>query len=356
MPGEWIAPKAREIHAKHFGGEWEDTGGDVLQGHCPASHAHSQSNAKTDARIYLAYGPNGQTPGCYCLHGSCKPFLEKMNESFREELFRKDGTHGKGGPAAPGVARAPISKESWIPAYDESRLRHLVTAVPNVTEEWFMARSKIDVRKMTGGDFLETLYQPNERIIVFTEFKGPGDFLWEVGKGGYRLARQRGVRAVRSPLPVDGGKDGVWFLCNPVDGQWHANPRREGRFSRRSMESVTRWRYMVLESDEAPQELWFRFLAMAPMQTAAIYSSGGKSWHALLRVDCQTKADFDTLLRNKMKRILPIFGADPAAMTPVRLTRLPGCTRGGRLQKLIYLNPDVLDETPIRDMKPLRSI
>lgn len=355
MAGEWIAPKAREIHGRFFGGEWEDLGGDVLQGHCPGREAHSKSSARTDARIYLTYGPAGQTPGCYCLHSSCKGHLEGLNEKFREELFRRDGK-GTRGPSGAAVARAPMARESWIPKYDEARLRHVVTAVPRVTEEWFMTRSPVDVRKMTGADYLEALYEPGERVIVFSEFKGPGDFLWEVGRGGYRLAAQRGVQAVRSVLPVDGGRDGVWYLCNPVDGKWHMNPRREGRYSRRSQESVTSWRYMVLESDEAPQELWFRFLAMAPMRTAAIYSSGGKSWHALLRVDCETKADFDVLLRNKMKRILPVFGADPAAMTPVRLTRLPGCTRGGRLQRLIYLNPEVADETPIRDMKPARTL
>ncbi len=72
----------------------------------------------------------------------------------------------------------------------------------------------------------------------------------------------------------------------------------------------------------------------------------------------QDKASFDAYLRGEAKRVLPIFGADPGAMTPVRLTRLPGCTRKGRMQELIYLNPapDVRQPRRIRDMAKLRGV
>jgi hypothetical protein len=32
-------------------------------------------------------------------------------------------------------------------------------------------------------------------------------------------------------------------------------------------------------------------------------------------------------------------GADPGALSAVRLTRLPGCWRGGKEQKLLYFSP-----------------
>lgn len=251
-----------------------------------------------------------------------------------------------------GVAPAPRAKEAWIPAYSEARLRAAVKVVPEeIDERWFMERSEVDVRGMTAGKFLEWVFEPGERVIVFTEFKGPGDFLWEVGRGGYRLAKQRGTKAVRSDLP-SGGPDGVWYLCNPVDGLWYPNPRQEGRYSRRSAESVTGWRHLVLESDQAPHDLWLRFLAMAPLAIVAIYSSGGKSWHALVRVDQPDKPSFDAWLRAQGKRVLPIFGADPAAMTPVRLTRLPCTMRGGREQKLIYLRP----RPPVNPVEPIITL
>lgn len=341
MAGEWIAPKARTLYAKFFPGDWEDKGGDLLEGRCPAEGAHTGGSARTDCRVFLSYGPQGQPPGIYCLHKSCLGQLEPMNAAFREALFSYDKEPGRSyKPAEEGVVkRAPREKEQWIPEYNEAKLRGVVLAVPPVNEAWFMERSPVDVRGIGPAEFIEQVFQPEDRVMVFTSFFSQGEYLWEVGRGGYRLAEQRGVKAVRSKLPVDGGKDGIWYLSNPVDGQWHANPRRDGKFSRRSEESVTAWRHLVLESDKAPEDLWMRFLAMAPVSVVAIYSSGGRSWHALVRVDQPDKASFDALLRTHVKPTLPLLGADPGALTPVRLTRLPGCTRGGREQRLIYLNP-----------------
>jgi hypothetical protein len=191
----------------------------------------------------------------------------------------------------------------------------------------------------------------------------------------------------------------VWFLCNPVDGEYHDNPRLGGKQSRRSQESVTAWRYMVLESDEADPRQWLAALAQMPLRVAAIYTSGGRSIHVLVRVNAASKADWDAMAYT-LKPILTVLGADPGAITAVRLTRLPGCYRGqkgprrpnnppvlkrrvdeplefdadgdpiwtpkpepepfpasrwrgGKLQELLYLNPDP-DGTPIRS-KPTRQ-
>jgi hypothetical protein len=70
-------------------------------------------------------------------------------------------------------------------------------------------------------------------------------------------------------------------------------------------------------------------------------------------VDCDTKAQFDSL-RDDLIPVLCPLGADAAAITAVRLTRLPGTLRHGtkgkdgklqpypapRLQRLLYLNPN----------------
>lgn len=345
-----------------------------------------------------------------------KECLRMVGEIVLGDAGLRQGREGSAANA--GVVRqAPRAREEWIPEFNLGKLRGMTLAMPAVNEDWFMERSPVDPRKVTPGEFLEHCFRPGERVMVFTEFRGTGDFLWEVGKGGYRLGEKRGVSAVRSNLPVDGGADGVWYLCNPLDGQWYANPRQQGKFSRRSQESVTSWRHLVLECDEektfvkranwlreasrlrelgkvseidagfrkqdprwaktieeAPETwlataaqydqwapevpgLWMRFLAMAPLAIKAIYSSGGASWHALVEGNWPDKATFDTYLRNSAKRTLPIIGADPGAMTPVRLTRLPGCTRNGREQKLIYLNPNPSAAgVPVRDLVRLRSL
>jgi hypothetical protein len=115
---------------------------------------------------------------------------------------------------------------------------------------------------------------------------------------------------------------------------------------------VTDWRFLVLESDHAPENLWLKALVQLPFPVSAIYTSGGRSVHALVKVGCKTKADFDGL-RDDLVQVLAPLGADAAAMTAVRLSRLPGLYRHGskdkdgklqrypkpRWQKLLWLNP-----------------
>ena len=137
----------------------------------------------------------------------------------------------------------------------------------------------------------------------------------------------------------------MWFLCQPVSGKWYPNPRNRDRetgtmkLSRRSQEAVTAWRYLVLESDEAPEDLWLNFLAILPLPIAAIYTSGGKSIHALIRVFARSKEEWDGIKR-VMVGVLTKLGADAGALSAVRLTRLPGCLRGQRKQELLCLNPE----------------
>ena len=130
--------------------------------------------------------------------------------------------------------------------------------------------------------------------------------------------------------------------------------------------NVTSFRYAVLESDVAPEPLWIKALVKLPVPIVAIYSSGGKSLHALIRIDAGDKLHWDRIVRGTnqgsaarttgLMRVVCPLGADPAALTAVRLTRLPFCMREGtsgkegyvryerpRLQELIYLNPMALD-------------
>lgn len=191
-----------------------------------------------------------------------------------------------------------------------------------VTGEWLANRSAHDPATIYAKRFLELLYQPGEKVLVFDVFASQGQAFWPSDE-----------------LPV-AGKDGVWFLAQPVNGQSVPNPRT-GKMSRRSQESVTAFRYLVLESDKAEMRDWLGLLVQLPLQIDAIYTSGGKSVHALVRVDCRTHEEWENYVRGLMPtlNLLGMAGVDPATLTSVRLTRLPGCMRNGKLQKLLYLRP-----------------
>jgi len=271
---------------------------------------------------------------------------------------------GSGLPPRGDGSVAPTAAPAEEPApkvlrFDVEALRRFHRPDLAADVEWFAERSPVDPRDCGPVEFLERLFLPGEKVLIFTDQGSQGQYIHWAGHGSYVLGSKPGVKAKGSVLPR-GGKEGVWFLCQPVDGRWYPNPRAprtksgELKLSRRSMESVTAWRYLVLESDEAPEALWRNLLAQLPLPIAAIYSSGGRSIHALVKLRVDSKGEWDAVKR----QIAPLFtrlGADGGALSAVRLTRLPGCLRGERRQSLLYLNPEPELGLPICAM-PVRAL
>jgi hypothetical protein len=213
--------------------------------------------------------------------------------------------------------------------------------------DWFAARSYADPSLLDSAGFLSLLYA-GEKVLIFSDDRSQGQALWP-----------------DEPIPACGPR-GMWYLANPVSGLEYPNPRT-GKTSRRSEESVTRWKFALLESDEADPRIWLGALAKTTLPVSAIYSSGGRSVHALIRVPGSgtgmsalsgptSKAEWDAWARAQ-KATLARIGADPKALTAVRLTRLPQQYRPekGALQKLLYVNPwppfgeRIIDRPPVRD-------
>jgi len=295
------------------------------------------------------------------------------------------------------VSSSPRAKGARIiksrraePKFEPETLARIAAKLPAADFEFLKARSPICPETQTPATFLNHLYRSGEKVIVFDVFQSQGRHVchW-------------------SEPPADAGcldhlrtgcLKGVWFLSNPVDGKFHPNPRQGNKMSRRSEESVTSWRYLLVESDKAETIPWVAALVQLPLRIAAIYSSGRRSIHALIRLDATSKADLDTKAA-KIKPMLIALGADEKGMRAVQLTRLPGCFRdqvgpvarkmpimrkrlvddpleydaagdpiwtpkpepppppnpwtGGQLQELYYLNPEP-DLTPICQ-KPTRD-
>lgn len=197
--------------------------------------------------------------------------------------------------------------------------------------QFLLAHSPTDVAGVDSAGVLRILYPPEagEKVLIFSDMKSQGQLLWEANRDA----------------AIPAGPDGVWFLPQPVDGKFHPNPRLGGKMSRRSEESVTDWRYIVIESDNAAPIDWMRCLVQLPLKIVSICESGGRSIHALARLDATSKADWDANIQ-AIKPSLVTLGADAGALSAVRLTRLPQAARGARLQRLLFLNPSA-DGTPI---------
>ncbi len=240
-------------------------------------------------------------------------------------VSKRGRDHDKSGAGEQTIVRPP--KPMFCPMVLK-RIAGKAEEISNVVEFLRLA-SPVCVDSQDSASVLRRLYRrgSGEKVLIFTDLKSQAQFLWEANKSDVTQDRQ---------FPT--GTDGVWFLPQPVTGEFHPNPRLDGRLSRRSEESVTAWRYAVLESDGADADDWLRCLVQMPLRIASICESGGRSIHALVQVDAPRKTDWDSHI-GAIKPLLVALGADAGALSAVRLSRLPQAKRGERVQRLLFLNP-----------------
>lgn len=238
--------------------------------------------------------------------------------------------------------------------YDPEAAQRIAQQLPVFDASSLSERSPIDPQTCTPADVLAHLYEPGEKVLIFNDNFSRGDHLWEKPQADNPHDPHE-LDHFRTPEQ----DTGVLFLCNPVHGEYRevqrlASDRNPAGRSRRCEECITSFRYIVVESDEVESTIWIRILVQLPLPISAVYTSGGRSIHALVRVNAACGEDWrDT--KDKIANALVTLGADPAAMTAVRLTRLPGCYRRekGAQQELLYLNPNPAG-TPIA-VQPVRS-
>lgn len=288
---------------------------------CPGASMHTKPNAPRDCKV-ICERIGDVAPGIYCFHSSCEPVRQTVNRALRSAL-------GKAAPSHRLVFAAPAPRPAPPAVYDAETLRRFAAPCAGFDESCFSSRSTKVPDRCTPVSFLHALYEPGESVLIFTTFKSQGQHVWKHCDAPYDARALDGFRT--------GHADGVWFLINPTDSVM--KPNTNGIPSRRSESNITAWRYWLLESDKAPADIWLAALARLPLPIAAVYGSGGKSIHALIRAEARTKGELDAAMQAN-KRLFITLGADPAAMSAVRLSRLPQCERGGRIQRLIYLNPN----------------
>lgn len=246
--------------------------------------------------------------------------------------------------------RISCRRELHSISFDQRRLERLsenglLTGVRN-WRHFLWERSPKQPESQNAYSFLKYTYRVGEMIHVFEDIhaKAPAATI--------RVTEPMDC-SVSEQIQGGGCGLGIWFLCNPVDGKWHS--KSDGTASCRSEAALTDFRYMVLESDVASFELWMAFVVQMPARIAAIYTSGGRSIHALVRIDAHSKAEFVAIV-DPLKRPLKKIGADAACLSAIRLTRLPGCRRPEKngFQRLLYLNPNP-PLCPIADMPVICS-
>lgn len=194
---------------------------------CPGRTKHTSRDGPRDFRVWLDGAPSGR-----CVHDSCAAEVEAFNHELRSRIGAAERGDGPARLSSPLGKVAPLPaapREAKRPAYDADALRRIASLCGrSVSIDWLAERSPVIVPPVdeqgaeTAELFLSSLYRAGERVLVFTSQLSQGDFLFHAGTGCARLARERGVDPVPSPLPT-GGRQGVWFLTNPVCGEWRIN-------------------------------------------------------------------------------------------------------------------------------------
>jgi hypothetical protein len=194
-------------------------------------------------------------------------------------------TKAAAGQASEGVVRKKVE-------FDAAQLAEIAAPWRSTANLLFLAnRSSADPAALSSADFLRLFYGA-EKVLVFTDYYSQGEYLWP--------ADAEALGKLRS------SKLGAWFLPQPVSGEVLPNPEGKPRpdgsvpLSRRTQHCVTAFRYLVLESDKADVRDWLGFIVQVPLRIEALYTSGGRSIHALVRVDCRTKKEWDAAKQELM--------------------------------------------------------
>ena len=122
-------------------------------------------------------------------------------------------------------------------------------------------------------------------------------------------------------------KAGAWIRFNPFDGEGIKN------------ENVTDFRYALVECDDLALEKQYSLIKQMQLPVAVLVHSGGKSIHAIVKVNAIDKEDYSKkiqfLYQTCEKSGLKI---DTKNKNPSRLSRMPGIERNGKKQYIIATN------------------
>lgn len=258
------------------------------------------------------------------------------------ECGRKwNGFRGNSAPVTAGTIVQLAKERGWVPdtghelgwddtiRYDDA---HMV-----VNRNWLEGR---DIAEPAEWDpaaqlikYLETLFEAGENVgYVSGSMKNEKGRHVPKDRGNYDRTAGQLIEALSKCHDGDIGnvigdydqEGGAWIRFNPLDGKGVRN------------ENVTDFRYALVESDGMEIGEQNAVLRELELPIACLVYSGGKSLHAIVRIDAADYGEYrkrvdylyDVCRRNGMK-------VDTQNRNPSRLSRMPGVLRNGRKQFIV---------------------
>lgn len=181
--------------------------------------------------------------------------------------------------------------------------------------------------------YLQALFEEDEYVAYVTE-----SFMADDKRRPTRGSWSRTAKQLIAELDTCGGdlgkvlgdwdpEVGAWICFNPVDG------------TGRKDANITAYRYALVECDNMELGKQQAIIKQLELPCAALVYSGGKSVHAIVKVDAPDYAEYrkrvDYLYSACQKNGLTI---DQQNRNPSRLSRMPGIPRGDKRQVLLETN------------------
>jgi len=179
--------------------------------------------------------------------------------------------------------------------------------------------------------YLEAMFEPGDYVgyTMRSSVNSKGKYV-PVGNGTYYYNAGQLIDQLNEGMPIEkvfgsyNKEAGAWIRINPLDGGGVEDA------------NVAEFKYILVESDNMPVEDQIEVIKTIQLPVTALVYSGGKSVHALVRVDATSKFDYRQKF-NFIKNVCKDAGMeiDDNNKNPSRLSRLPGCWRGEHKQFLI---------------------
>lgn len=181
--------------------------------------------------------------------------------------------------------------------------------------------------------YLEALFDSTDNVGYVTKsFEREGKHMpskgsWDRTAGELIQELQKCGGDIGAVLGDYNPEVGAWIRFNPLDGKGCRN------------DNVTDYRFALVESDHMELEQQNALIRELELPVAALVYSGGKSVHAIVRIEAATLEEY----RRRVDYLYGIlkkngFDCDTQNKNPSRLSRLPGVMRGEHKQFLIDTN------------------
>lgn len=179
--------------------------------------------------------------------------------------------------------------------------------------------------------YLSALFEPGEYVGYVTTAWLDDDGRWKPkGRGSYSrtagdlIEELKRTDSLELALGTPNEEAGAWIRFNPLSGDGVRNA------------DVADFRFALVESDDMEVERQKALIDELELPCAMIVHSGGKSLHAIVRVDAADYAEY----RKRVDYLYDVckrngLALDTQNKNPSRLSRFPGFARGEEHQRIV---------------------